>query len=81
MPGSLKFRESTYEGRETGFTIFTMILDFVPSPERSFHGAVEEAATWVSLESNASDDLTVTGAWLIFQKNVLLEQRKAWTDS
>jgi hypothetical protein len=38
----------------------------VPSSERSLHGEVKEAATRVSLETNAPDDLSVIGAWLVF---------------
>jgi hypothetical protein len=38
----------------------------VPSPERSFHGEVKEANARASLETNAPDDLLVTGAWLVF---------------
>jgi hypothetical protein len=62
--------------------IFTIKPGFVPSLERIFHGEVEEAATSASLASSASDDdLSVIGACLIFQKKVMLEQRKAWRDS
>jgi hypothetical protein len=68
MLGPLKFRESAYEGRKAGFMIFTIKPGFVPSPNRSFHGEVEEDATRAGLESSASDDLSVFDAWLIFQK-------------
>jgi hypothetical protein len=68
MLGPLKFRESAYEGRKAGFMIFTIKPCCVPSPDRSFHGEVEEDATRASMESSASDDLLLFDAWLIFQK-------------
>jgi hypothetical protein len=46
--------------------IFTVKPCFVPSPEGRFHGEVEEAATRVSLESHAPDNLSVIDAWLVF---------------
>jgi hypothetical protein len=81
MLGPLKFRESAYEGRDVGFMIFTTKLGFVPSSEGSFHVEVEEATTRVSLESSASDNHSVIGTQLIFQKKVMLEQRIACRDS
>jgi hypothetical protein len=62
MLGPLKFRESTCEGRKAGFMIFTIKQGCVPSPERSFHGEVEEATTRAILETSASDNLSVIGA-------------------
>jgi hypothetical protein len=68
MPGPLILRESTHKGRKAGLMIFTVKPRFVSSPERRFHGVVEEAAARVSLESNTPDNLSIIGAWLVFRK-------------
>jgi hypothetical protein len=66
MPGPLILREPTYKGREPRFMFFIVKPSLVPSPKRRFHGEVEKAAKRAGLESNALDNLSVVGAWLIF---------------
>jgi hypothetical protein len=46
--------------------VLTMVL-------RSVHGEVKEVATRVSLETNTLDDLSIIGAQLVFQENLILE--------
>jgi hypothetical protein len=62
----LTLRESANERREVMFMVLAIKPSLVPSSERSLHGEVKEAATRVSLETNAPDDLSVIGAWLVF---------------
>jgi hypothetical protein len=69
------------EGREARFMVLTIEPSLIPSLERSFNGEVKKAAIGVSLETNAPDDFSVTGARLIFRGKIILEQRKAWSDS
>jgi hypothetical protein len=68
MPGPLILRESAHKGRKAKLMIFTIKLRFVPSPERRFHGKVEEATARAILESNAPDNHLVIGTWLVFHK-------------
>jgi hypothetical protein len=66
VPSSLILRESAHERGEVGLMVFSIKPSHVPSPERNFHRKVKEATKTVSLESNAFDNLLVTGVWLIF---------------
>jgi hypothetical protein len=45
--------------------VFTIKPGFVPSPERCFHGEIEEVTTRASLETNNPDYLSVIGSWLV----------------
>jgi hypothetical protein len=73
MPSPLILKEMAYEGREGGFMVFAVKPDHVPSQERQFHGTIKKAAKGSSLESNAPDHLSFVSAWLIFQKEIVLE--------
>jgi hypothetical protein len=77
----MTLKESTNKRREARFMILKIKPSLVPSPERSFHGEVKEAATRASFETNTLDDLSVIGAWLVFQEKLILEQREAWRNS
>jgi hypothetical protein len=66
MPSPLILRESAHKRREVGFMVFTIKLSHVSSHERRFHQKVEEATQRASLESNASNNLMVSGTWLVF---------------
>jgi hypothetical protein len=48
----------------------------VPSPKGSFHRKVKEAGTRADLETHPSDNLAVSSAQLVFQEEVIFEQRK-----
>jgi hypothetical protein len=67
--------------QEARFMILKIKRSLVPSPERIFRGEVKEAATRASFETNTLDDLSVIGAWLVFQEKLILEQREAWRNS
>jgi hypothetical protein len=81
MPSALKLWELTHEGGEAGFMIFAIKPSHVPSLKRRFNRKVEEATKRTGLESNIFDNLSVIGSWLIFQKEVVFEQRKIWRNS
>jgi hypothetical protein len=65
-PSPLAFRESAHKRSEAGLMVFTVKLSLVPSSERSLDQKVKEATQRVSLENNASDNLSVSGTRLVF---------------
>jgi hypothetical protein len=81
MPGPLELEELANKRREVRFVVFTIKPSLVPSSKRSFHGEVKEATARASLKTNTPDNLSVTGVWLIFQKEIVLKKREAWRDS
>jgi hypothetical protein len=48
----------------------------MPSPKASSHWKVKEVGTRAGLETHPSDNLAVSGARLVFQEDVIFEQRK-----
>jgi hypothetical protein len=48
----------------------------MPSPKGSLHRKVEEAGVSVGVETHALDNLAVSGAQLVFQEKIILEQRE-----
>jgi hypothetical protein len=48
----------------------------MPSLKESFHQKVKEADTRVGLEAHPSDNLAINSTQLIFQEEIILEQRK-----
>jgi hypothetical protein len=75
-PRPLKFRKSAYKKREARFMVLTVEPCPVLSPKGSLHRKVKEAGVRVGLESHAPNSLTVSSAQLVFQEEVILEQRK-----
>jgi hypothetical protein len=76
VPSLLIFRESAYERKEAWFMVFIVESYLVPSPKRSLHRKIKEVTQRVSLETHASDNLSVCGARLVFQKEVIFKRRK-----
>jgi hypothetical protein len=56
--------------------IFAIEPLFVPSFERGFQGVVKEVTAQASLNTNTTNNLLVSNARLIFQEEIMLEQRK-----
>jgi hypothetical protein len=54
---------------------------FVPSPKRGFHGKFKKTATRVGLKYHTPNNLLVSGTQLLFQEEIILEQRKIRRDS
>jgi hypothetical protein len=75
-PGPLKFRELAYERREVGFMVLAVEPCHMSSPKGSPHRKVKESDVRVGLEAHAPDNLTVSGAQLIFQEKIVFEQRE-----
>jgi hypothetical protein len=75
-PQPLKFRELAYKRREVGIVVLTVKPSLMPSPKRSFQQKVEEHGTRAGLETHTPDNLVVSGTQLVFQENVVLEQRE-----
>jgi hypothetical protein len=75
-PRPLKFRKSAYERKEGGFVVLTLEPCSVPSPKGSFHQKFKEAGERAGLETHTSDNLAVSDAQLVFQEEVIFEQRK-----
>jgi hypothetical protein len=53
----------------------------MPSPKASSHWKVKEVGTRAGLETHPSDNLAVSGARLVFQEDVIFEQRKIRGDA
>jgi hypothetical protein len=81
IPRPLKFRESTYERRETGFMVLVVEPHHVPSPKGSLHGKVKEACMRAGLETHAPNNIAVSSTRLVLQEEVILEQRKVRRNS
>jgi hypothetical protein len=64
-PSPLTFRESAHERREARFMVFIVKPSLVPSLERSLHRKVKETTQRASLETHASNNLSVSGAQLV----------------
>jgi hypothetical protein len=56
--------------------VFAVEPCHVPSLKGSFHRKVKEAGTRAGLETHPSDNLVVSGARLVFEEEVIFEQRK-----
>jgi hypothetical protein len=65
-PSPLIFQESAYEGREAGFSVFTVEPCYVPSSKRGLHWEVQETALSASLKVYTPDNLSVSINWLVF---------------
>jgi hypothetical protein len=65
-----------YERREVGFVVLIVEPCPMPSPEGSHHRKLMEAGARAGLETHAPDNLAVSGARLIFQEKVVIEQRE-----
>jgi hypothetical protein len=50
----------------------------MPNLERKFQRKVEESTVGMSLDTNASNHLQFGSAGLVFQKEVMFEQREIW---
>jgi hypothetical protein len=75
-PRPLKLRESAYERRETKFMVLAVEPHSVPSSKGILHWKVQEASVRAGLKTHTSVNLAISGAPLIFQEKVILEQRK-----
>jgi hypothetical protein len=73
VPCPLELREMTYEWREAGFMVFTVEPSPVPSTERRLHLKTNKTTIRTSLKTNAIDNLSVDGAGLVFQEDVIFE--------
>jgi hypothetical protein len=77
----LELRETAYKGREARFMVLLIKRGHMPSPERSLQRKVEEANTRADLKTYTPNTLSVSGAWLVFQEKIVLEQGKIWGNS
>jgi hypothetical protein len=60
--------------------IFTIKPLLVPSLEGGFQGEVEKVTLWVRLNADTTDHLPLSGAWLILQEEVMLEEGEVGVD-
>jgi hypothetical protein len=72
-PQPLKFRESAHKRREVGFMVLAVEPHHVPSPKGSLHWKVKKDGMRVGLEAQATNNLAVSGAQLVFQEKAFLE--------
>jgi hypothetical protein len=72
----LELGESAYKGREARFMVLAIKSDPMPSLERSLQREVEEACTRAGLKTYTPNNLLVSGARLVFQEKIVLEQEK-----
>jgi hypothetical protein len=72
-PRPLEFKESAYKRREAGFMALIVEPRPVPSPTGSLHQKVKEAGVRAGLETYASDNLVISGTWLVFHEKIILE--------
>jgi hypothetical protein len=80
-PSPLVFKETAYKGGEFGFKVLAVELGLVPPLKRGLHWEVEEAALRASLKTHTPDNLSVSGTRLVFQEEIILEQREVRRDS
>jgi hypothetical protein len=82
-PRPLELRELVYKGGEgeARFMVFSVEPCPMPSLKRSLHRKIMEVGAWVDLKTHTLNNLTISGAQLIFQEKVILEQRKIRRDS
>jgi hypothetical protein len=78
MPSPLILGKLANKRVEAGFMVFAIKPSHVPSLDRQFHWKLEEATKRASLESNAPNNYLVSTAWLVFQGEIVLKQRKVW---
>jgi hypothetical protein len=76
IPSCLELRELAYEWREAQFMVLTIEPCAVPSLRRRFQGKIKEVSTRASLKAYPSNDFLICGTRLVFQKEVVLKQRK-----
>jgi hypothetical protein len=72
----LELGESSYERREAGFMVLTVEPCSVLSTKGRLHGEFKEAGTRAGLKIHTPNNLAVSGARLIFQEEIISEQRK-----
>jgi hypothetical protein len=73
-PWPLKFRESANERGEARLMVLVVEPCHVPSLKGSLHWEVKEADARAGLETHTSDNLAVSGAWLVFEEKIIFEQ-------
>jgi hypothetical protein len=75
-PGTTELRESTNDGWEARFMVFTIKPELVPSLERSLHWQIQEADARARLEPYITDNLLFISTGLILQQEISFEQGK-----
>jgi hypothetical protein len=75
-PSSLELGEPAYKWREVRFVVLAIEPCSVPSPERSFQRKVEEASARMGLKTYSPNNLSVSDTQLVFQEEVVFEQRE-----
>jgi hypothetical protein len=73
MPRTLELGEATDEWGKARFMVFTIKPGLVPCPEGSFHGEIDKANVGASLNANTTNNLSIGGAGLVFQKEIIFE--------
>jgi hypothetical protein len=73
MPSTLKLRKMTNERGDAGFTVFTIKPGLVPFSERSFLQEIDEVTVGVSLKADTTNNFSIGGAGLVFQKETIIE--------
>jgi hypothetical protein len=73
MPRALELGEATYEWGKAGSVVFTIKPCPVPCLKGSFHGVIDKSTVGASLNANTTDNLSMGGARLVFQKEIIFE--------
>jgi hypothetical protein len=72
----MELGESSYKGREARFMVLAVELGSMPSSERSLQRKVMEINVRAGLKTYTPMNLSVSGARLVFQEKIFLEQGK-----
>jgi hypothetical protein len=75
-PSFLELGEPAYKWREVRYVVLAIEPCSVPSPERGFQRKVEEASARMGLKTNSPNNLSVSDTQLVFQEEVVFEQRE-----
>jgi hypothetical protein len=71
-------REVADKGGEVGLVILTVKSLFMSALERWFQGKIEEITVLAGLDVNTTNDLSLGSTRLIFQEEIMFEEREVW---
>jgi hypothetical protein len=72
----LELGESAYKEREARFMVLAIEPSPMPSSERNLQRNIEKTSTRAGLKTYTPNNLSVSGAQLVFQEKIVLEQGK-----
>jgi hypothetical protein len=81
MPSTLVLGKATNKWGKVRFMVFTIKPSLVPPMEGSFHQKIDKATIGLSLKANTTDNFSIGGAGLVFQKEIIFEYGKVWVNS